>query len=120
MCVLPAQIRLIDLHKEAIRPYSTHASSVNSILPLSTSVFVSGGADGTVRCHDSRVHGGGSSHGAASTRNTLLGACYQPGCIASPHGLPADMLPPAACVGILTCLCADTGPAAHCRMLSCS
>jgi WD40 repeat protein len=67
------QIRLIDLHKGAVRPYSNHASNINAILPLSTAVFVSGGADGCVRLHDSRLH---SSSNQAAGRNSLLGRSF--------------------------------------------
>lgn len=65
------QIRLIDLQREAVRPYSSHASSIHSILPLSTAMFCSGGADGSIRCHDSRVPSGNSNEGAA--HHSLLG-----------------------------------------------
>lgn len=72
-CLLCLQIRLIDLQKEAVRPYSNHASSISSILPLSSAVFMSGGSDGTVRCHDSRTNSRSSQWMQASNRHSLLG-----------------------------------------------
>lgn len=68
------QIRLIDLQREAVRPYSSHSSAVHSLLPLSTAVFASGGADGAVRCHDSRVNSRGGSQNDAG-QDSLLGRC---------------------------------------------
>lgn len=68
------QIRLIDLNKGAVKPYTGHACNINSILPLSTAVFASGGADGTIMCHDSRVHSRSNASGDAG-QQSLLGKC---------------------------------------------
>jgi len=68
-----SQIRLIDLEKEAVRSYCSHASNINSLLPLSAAMFASGGTDGTIRCHDSRVHARASRSGDSTGRHSLLG-----------------------------------------------
>eukprot|EP00775_Hariotina_reticulata_P003946 gene3946-4200_t len=47
-------IRVTDIERAAVRPISSHACHVKSILPLSYAVFASGGDDGTIRCFDSR------------------------------------------------------------------
>jgi hypothetical protein len=87
LCFVSLQIRLIDLERQAVRPCSSHASSINSLVALSASVFASGGADGTVRCHDSRImQGMGGSRANRSSQHSLLGRWCRTGRIVEqPH-----------------------------------
>lgn len=71
-CCVCLQIRIVDLERQAVRPYSSHAATIRTILPLSGAVFASGAEDGTIRCFDSRIRGCSDDSSQASS-SSLLG-----------------------------------------------
>jgi WD40 repeat protein len=72
------QIRVVDLERRAVRPYSSHAATIRSILPLSQAVFASGAEDGTVRCYDFRTRESSDDSSQSSSRSLLGEQMPQP------------------------------------------
>jgi WD40 repeat protein len=75
-----AQVRLVDLNKEAVRPYSLHTERVKCISALNSSIFMSGSADGTIRLFDVREPLIRDTQEAK--KRSLLGECIERG---APH-----------------------------------
>ncbi|KAL3147614.1 hypothetical protein ABBQ38_014665 [Trebouxia sp. C0009 RCD-2024] len=48
------QVRLVNLHRRAIKPYTFHHGRVKALVPIDPYMFMSGSDDGTVRHYDVR------------------------------------------------------------------
>jgi hypothetical protein len=47
-------VRLVDLTKQAAKPYHSHTDRVTAVACFSPATFISGGLDGAVHLHDTR------------------------------------------------------------------
>ncbi|KAK9791353.1 hypothetical protein WJX73_006119 [Symbiochloris irregularis] len=54
-CAGDNQVRLTDLSKQAVRPFTVHETKIRAVAPLDANVFLSGGDDATVRRTDTRM-----------------------------------------------------------------
>jgi len=54
-CSADRQVRLIDLNKQAVRPFHCHHGRVKSVAAVGPDVFLSGGEDGMISQFDKRV-----------------------------------------------------------------
>lgn len=61
------QIRLVDLERSAIKPYTFHHGKVKALVALDPCLFISGSDDGTVRHYDTR------ERSDTNSTNSLLG-----------------------------------------------
>ncbi|WIA36562.1 hypothetical protein OEZ86_007854 [Tetradesmus obliquus] len=80
-------IRVVDLERQAVRPYSSHAATIRTILPLSGAVFASGAEDGTIRCFDSRIRGCSDDSSQASSSSLLVDQRHE--AVGRPGGKPS-------------------------------
>ncbi|DBB01012.1 TPA: hypothetical protein ACH3X1_000915 [Trebouxia sp. C0004] len=71
------QVRLVNLHRSAVKPYTFHHGRVKALVPLDPFMFISGSDDGTVRHYDTREPASTSSIPGMRTGDVLADQRYE-------------------------------------------